>query len=78
MQRIISEIADIVRELSWSREPYFQLFIIPVWQKWVRLNGICAVFLSFFFFFSQDGAIIAEECEECEECGECGEGGKRL
>lgn len=52
MQRIISEIADIVRELSWSREPYFQLFIIPVWQKWVRLNRICAV-LFFFFFFSR-------------------------
>lgn len=53
MQRIISEIADIVRELSWSGEPYFQLFIIPVWQKWVRLNRICAV------FFFKDGAIIA-------------------
>lgn len=33
MQQIISEIADIVRELSRSGEPYFQLFIISPWRK---------------------------------------------
>lgn len=40
MQQIISEIADIVRELSRSGEPYFQLFIISPCQKWVRLDRV--------------------------------------
>lgn len=40
MQQIISEIADVVRELSRSGEPYFQLFIISPWQKWVRLHRV--------------------------------------
>lgn len=40
MQQIISKIADIVRELSRSGEPYFQLFIISPRQKWVRLDRV--------------------------------------
>lgn len=40
MQQIISEIADVVRELSGSAEPYFQLFIISPWQKWVRRGRV--------------------------------------
>lgn len=40
MQQMISETADIVRELSRSGETYFQLFIISPCQKWVRLDRV--------------------------------------